>query len=540
MLLNGDPAHPGSRPSDGPCVLLVKAYTLPFTGTQQQLAATVGQACLQQHIPFPYGNGIDAFGTRIGIRFQGRFLHRSPLGTQHYVIVVDVLLVGQVLHIYICANAVPGLNVDHILNGPALGRFISLGYFVYLQPEALPVACKEQHGTVHVGRINMFYEIFLARVAPPGTHPAPALQPVFVQVGPFDVTQVRDGDHHVFIGIKVFRVEITGGILDDRPAGIVETRLDIQHLLLDQLHLQHLAAQQFIQVPDQFHQLVILGLQTRTFQPCKLTQTHFHDCRGLFFAKAELFLQALAGFVNGLRCADQGDYLVQDVQRLEQPFQDMRTFGGLVAFKMGTSYHHLMAVPYKIFDQLLQVQQARTSVHQGNVVDRKAALHGRVLEQAVQHHVGHGTDLQFDDNAHAVPVTLVVHKRDALHAFAFHQLGNLFNKLPFVDHVGNLGHHYGFAAARSHFYIGFGTDHNASASGFVSIADARSTVDNASGREIRAFHVLQQLVNGYVIGIYVSANGVHNFTQVVGRHIGGHSHGNPAGSVEKQQGNLGR
>ena len=136
---------------------------------------------------------------------------------------------------------------------------------------------------MHVGRIDVLNEILLARVASLGSYPAPALQPELVQIGPFDVPQVRDGDHHVFIGVKVFRIEIPGGILDDRPAGIVEPRLDLEHLVLDQLHLQRLTAQQFVQAPDQFHQLVVLGLQTGTFQTGKLAQTHFHNGRGLLF-----------------------------------------------------------------------------------------------------------------------------------------------------------------------------------------------------------------------------------------------------------------
>ena len=253
-----------------------------------------------------------------------------------------------------------------------------------------------------------------------------------------------------------------------------------------------------------------------------------------------MLLQSRPCLFHRLGSPDQGDHLVQDVQRLEQTFQDVRALGGLVALKTGTAHYHLVAVTHKVFDQLLQVQQARTSIHQSDVVDREAALHGRVLEQAVEHHVGHHTHLQLDDNAHTVPVALVVDKGNAFQAFVFHQLGNLLYQLPLVDHVRNLGHHYGFTPAGGYFNICFGTDHHTAASRFIGIADARGTVYDPARRKIGALDVLQQLVHGNVVRIYVGTHGIHDLTQVVGGHVGSHSHGDPAGPVQQQQGHLGR
>ena len=168
----------------------------------------------------------------------------------------------------------------------------------------------------------------------------------------------------------------------------------------------------------------------------------------------------------------------------------MGAFLRLFQFKLRPANDYAVPVTYKIFDELLEVQQPGSPVHQSNIVYREGALQRRVFEQTVEHYVGHGANLQLYDYTHAGAVALVIHKRYAFQPLVFHQLGNLFNELAFVHHVWDLSHHDGFTAAGSHFYIGFGTYHNTAAARLIGIAYTAGPVNNAPGGEIGPLNML--------------------------------------------------
>ena len=62
------------------------------------------------------------------------------------------------------------------------------------------------------------------------------------------------------------------------------------------------------------------------------------------------------------------------IQCLEQTFQDMGPLFGLIQFILCTAYHHIMPVTYKISDDLLQIQCARTPFYQRNIINIKGCL----------------------------------------------------------------------------------------------------------------------------------------------------------------------
>ena len=163
----------------------------------------------------------------------------------------------------------------------------------------------------------MFNEIFFAGVASFSAHTAAALQPVFVERSAFDISQMRNGDNHVFVGIKVFRIEVAGRVFNNSFAGIVKTGLNVHSLVLDHLHLQGFAAQQRFQSAYLDHQLVVLALQFAAFQAGKLTQTHFHDGRSLRFREPELCLEPVPGLFHCLGRPNEFNHLVEYVKRLE-------------------------------------------------------------------------------------------------------------------------------------------------------------------------------------------------------------------------------
>ena len=108
------------------------------------------------------------------------------------------------------------------------------------------------------------------------------------------------------------------------------------------------------------------------------------------------------------------DDLVERVERLDQTAQDVGPFVGL-AQPIGRAPHdHVELMVDVVPDQLVQPQRARHAVDDGQHVGAEAGLQLGVLVEVVQHHLGHGVALQFDDDAQPDPVTgLILDVRDA-------------------------------------------------------------------------------------------------------------------------------
>ena len=74
----------------------------------------------------------------------------------------------------------------------------------------------------------------------------------------------------------------------------------------------------------------------------------------------------------------------------------------------------------------------------------------------------------------------------------------------------------------------------------VGIVQAFARVDKTPGGEVRPFHIIHELIDAALRVIQQQLQGIAQFTQVVGRNIGGHTHGNTRAAVEQQVGNLAR
>ena len=64
-------------------------------------------------------------------------------------------------------------------------------------------------------------------------------------------------------------------------------------------------------------------------------------------------------------------------------------------------------------------------------------------------------------------------------------------------------------------------------------------VDNATRRKIGSRHVLHQLINRNIRVIEISNDAIHDFSQVVGSHVGGHAHSNARSAIHQQVRELG-
>ncbi len=311
-----------------------------------------------------------------------------------------------------------------------------------------------------------------------------------------------------------------------------------------------MVAEDFLATLDEAHLLVVLVLEFLVLQTCELGQAHVDDGAGLQIAELVLVHESLTGLVGSLAGSDKGHNLIDDVDGAQQTFQDVGAAHGLVHLELRAARHHLFAVLHEVLDELLEVQQLRTSMHQGDVVHRETALQLGELEQLVQNHVGHHIVTQHVDDADAVLVALVADVCDTLDLAGLHQLGGLLNHLGLVHTVGDGRSHNHVAAFGILLNLGDGTDDDAATSSGIGFADAVVSVDDAAQRKVGGFDVLHQLLyrnlrfplpslSVQLSSLDIGHAALQHLAEVVGGHIGGHTDGDAVGAVDKQVGQLG-
>ena len=130
-------------------------------------------------------------------------------------------------------------------------------------------------------------------------------------------------------------------------------------------------------------------------------QLHVQDRVGLDLVDVEQLDQALAGVLDRRRTPDQGDDLVEDVERLDQTAQDVRPLLGLTQPVRRTTADDLDLVLDVVADELGQVQRARHAVDQRQHVRAERLLQLGVLVEVVQHDLGDRVALEHHDQPHA-------------------------------------------------------------------------------------------------------------------------------------------
>ena len=93
----------------------------------------------------------------------------------------------KVLYGDVCVDAVIRLNVEHVLDCPALRCLAAFRYVIDLEPEATALLCEEKDVVVRGGCENMLNEVFVTFVTASGTYSAASLQTIFGKCGTLDV-----------------------------------------------------------------------------------------------------------------------------------------------------------------------------------------------------------------------------------------------------------------------------------------------------------------------------------------------------------------
>ena len=387
---------------------------------------------------------------------------------------------------------------------------------------------------------DLLDEVLVAGDGALGAHSPTGLLIVFGQTRPLDVAGMADRDDHLFVRNHVLNAEFRTGELDAGTALVAKLLAHLQQLILDDAHAEGLVLQNGLQASDEFHQLVVFGTELVALESRELLEAHVEDGPSLDLTELELLHQAIPRVFRRLASPDEGDDGIEVVDGDDEALQDVGPLLSLAQLVLCAADDHIVAVVDVMEDHLPQAKQLRAPFDQGDVVDRETGLELGVLVKLIQHHVGDGIALEVKHHPHAFPVGLVADFADALDLLFVDEVGRLADHVRLVDLVGNLLDDDLLLAGAGLFEAGLAAhDHPASAS-LIRILDSLHAIDDASRREVRGLDVLHQSLHRNVGVIDHGHTAVDDLGQVVGRHVGGHAHGNARCTIDEQVRNLGR
>src|SRR5580704_3203444 len=161
-------------------------------------------------------------------------------------------------------------------------------------------------------------------------------------------------------------------------------------------------------------------------------------------------------------------------------------------------------------------------------------LHGSVLVELIEHDLGFGAALQFDDNAHAVAIAFIANIRNVFDDLVVDQRSDALDEPGFVDLVRNFGDDDGFAVFVELFDASFGAHHKAATSAAVGFVDSGFAVNYSSAREVRAFDDLQNFRQLRVVIVDERDSGINDLSQIMRWDVGRQANGNSVRTIDQQ------
>ena len=218
----------------------------------------------------------------------------------------------------------------------------------------------------------MFDEVLIPRGASLHAHTAAVLRAVLGERCALDIAEMGNGDYRVVVGVEVFRIELVGIRHDFGPPPVAILCLEFHCLVLDDLHLLFGAGEHILAVCDELGELVVLGLELLPFESGQLPDLHLDDGGGLQVGEAELLDETSLGLVHAPGRADNLNYPVYHVNRLDEAFEDMSPLPGLLKLESRPADNDIVTEIHENPDDVLQAHGPRTSPYQGHIVDGEA------------------------------------------------------------------------------------------------------------------------------------------------------------------------
>ena len=195
-----------------------------------------------------------------------------------------------------------------------------------LEPVDLAAVGEEQQIRVRGGHDDARHVVLVAQLGAGHAASAPTLRAEGVGDDGLDVARL--GHHHdeVFVLDQVLDVDVADVEGDLGPPGLAEPLADLAQLVLDDLAQLGRALEDRLELGDRLPQLGQLVLELGATETREPPEGHVEDVVGLDLAElVRARHQSLPRRVAIGRTTDEGDDLVDLVDRLEQALDDVRT-----------------------------------------------------------------------------------------------------------------------------------------------------------------------------------------------------------------------
>ena len=543
-----DAAHTARRPRRRPQLAHREAGRLTVGRDHHDLVVLVHQlgrdelvALLQVHRDL----AVAAHFLEVGER---RLLDLAIGGGHDHVVLVVVADRHQRGHL------LAGLAIDDVDQRDALRLALGVRQVVRARLEDTAALGEEQHIVVRVADDEAPYGVLFARHHASDALTAAPLQAIGLERQPLHVAAVRQRDHDLLVRNQIlFSDGLRAGLDDLRLAFVAVLCLHFGHVVADQEVDLARVLQQVFQVRDALDQFFVLVLDLGALELGKTAELHVQH--GLRLDRAHipgLRHHLVFGVVRGRRAADQGDDLVDVLQRDQVAEQQMLALARLLQLVFGAAADDDAAVLDVRLEHLLQAHRLRLAAVERHHVHRERRLHRRVLVELVQHAGGLAFARELDDDAHAVAVRLVAQVADADDLAVLHHVGDLLDQRRLVHLVRQLGDDDHLAVAARHLFDArLGLHDDAAAPVGVRLLDgvAHELVavavvvqravpahaeDDSGRRKVGASDDPGQLV-GRRLGVLDELHdGVADLAKVVRGDVRRHGHGDAGSAVHQQ------
>ena len=389
------------------------------------------------------------------------------------------------------------------------------------------------------GREQVLDVVAVAQLRATHTLAAPVLHAVQIGLGALGVPARGDRDDDLLVGDEVLVGQVAVGRDDARAAVVAELVDDLGQLGRDDRALTLVGGQDVLVVGDESLELEELVEDLLPLEGREAPQLHLEDRVGLQLVDVEQVDQARARLVDRGAATDQGDDVVERVERLAQAAVDVGLGLGLAQTELGAPADDADLVRDPVRDEAVEAQGAGHVVDDRQHVGAEVALQVGELVEVVEHDASHGVAADLDDDPAAdARARLVAQVGDALQATGVHEVGDLAHQRIGVDLVRQLGDDELDAALGVLLDADDRAHRDRPATRAVHVLDATGAHDQAVRREVGALDVaherLEQLLAGGTRVGQRPLRTLGDLTQVVRRDVGGHADGDAGGAVDQQ------
>ena len=285
---------------------------------------------------------------------------------------------------------------------------------MHLEPEHLAPRREDQDVGVRRGDEQVLDEVLLARRRADLASSAAALRPVEAHGVPLDVALVRDRDDHVLFDDEVLDGERAHLVDDLGAARIGVLRADGTQLLDDDPRDLAFVGEDLPVALDRPLGLGVFLEDLAALEAGEALQAHLEDRLGLHLGEPERRHQAVARGGRVGRAADEGDRMVEMLDRDPEAGQDVQSLLRLAEIVCRPAGDDLAAMLDEDAQRILQVEHPGPALDDGQHVHPEGVLQRCVLVELVQEHLGHRVPLEVDHDPHAVAIGLVAQVGDAV------------------------------------------------------------------------------------------------------------------------------